>query len=139
MDVVPDEIRVQRREQRGDDGDGHGEKAASDLEDEHRGDRRDGDLHETDGLPTPPEDPVDRDQKPAVERLRVRRRFAGDVAERPVMHERQREAAALLGERVDDLAALVEKDGEPRHDRRRNDDRVRTAAAHAAIGSRVSA
>ena len=60
------------------------EPALADLPDDER--RRDGDadLREPDDLPVPAEDPVERDQEPAVERLRVRGRVARDEAVRPV-------------------------------------------------------
>ena len=75
------------------------EHARADRVDEQRGRRRDQDLRDADGPPVAPEDPVDRDQEEAVERLRVRGRFTRDEAERAVMDERLREVVALLGER----------------------------------------
>ena len=48
--------------------------------------------------PVPPEDPVDRDEDEAVQRLRPRRRLARDEAERAARDEGAREVVALLGE-----------------------------------------
>ena len=78
---------------------------------------RDRDLREPDDEPVAAEDPVERDQEAAVERLGVRRRDAREEAERPARDERLREVVALLGVRREDRAALVEQHREPRQDR----------------------
>src|SRR5439155_12021590 len=85
------------------------------------GRRRDHDLRAADGPPTAPEDPVDRDQEEAVQRLRVRGRLTRNEAKRPVMYERLREVVALVGERRENASPFVEEDGQARGDRRDGD------------------
>jgi hypothetical protein len=116
VDVVPDQVRVQRRDECGDDRGALGEIAAADRKHDERGACRNGDLREADDHPVPVE-PVERDQKPAVERLRVRRR---DPRHEPVGAARDEgpsEVIALLRERLEDGASLVEQRQQPRQDR----------------------
>ena len=109
VDVVPDEVRVQRRDARAAiSADPLRDEPPPDLVDEQRGRDRDHDLDEPDRPPRAAEDPVDRDQEPRVERLRPRRRLARDEPERAGLSTNDlREVVALLGERREDVAALV--------------------------------
>ena len=110
--------------------------ARADRVDEQRGRRRDEDLREADRPPLAPEDPVDRDEEEAVERLRVRRRLARDEAERPVVDERRREVVALVRERREDLVALVHEDDHAWDDRR---ERRRATGERASRGDQAPA
>ena len=131
MDVVPDEIRVERREQRG----GHREPArcdgGTDGVDEQRRAGCDPDLDQRHGGPGVTEPPVDRGEEERVERLRVGRRDTGQEAERAAVHERQREAVALLRQAAEQLAALDGDDDEPRQRRCEGDRQDGCAPAHA--------
>ncbi len=103
--VVPDEVRVQRRQQRRDEPDPPVDDAPADLVDEPRRRDRHRGVREPDHEPVAVEHPVERDQEEAVERLRVRRRDPRDEPVRPAVEERQREVVALVDERVRDVAA----------------------------------
>ena len=131
VDVVPDEVRTERRHDRSDEPRAMREEPPPRLVDDEGREGRDGDLREADRPPLAPRGPVDRDQEERVERLRPGRGLAGEEPERSVVDERARELVALLGERLEDVVAFVEEDGEPRHDRRRRDDDVCLAPCHA--------
>ena len=107
VDVVPDDVRMERRDQRGDEPDAGRAQPRPDLEDDER--RRDGDddLRDPDREPRAPEREVEAGEEPAVERLGVRRRDTGEEAERPVVDERRREAVALVDELLEDRLALA--------------------------------
>ncbi len=137
VDVVPDQVRVERGDDGRDQSRARGQEAPSGLVDDQGRRRRHGDLPEPDRRPVAAEDPVDRDQEERVGGLRPRRRLAGDEAVRARVDEGQREAVRLLGVAGEDRAALVEQDGEARQHARREHDRVRLATRHetAAAGS----
>ena len=78
------------------------------LEDDDRGGDGDEDLHRPDRPPVEARDPEDRDQEPAVQRLRVGRRVTRDVPERAVAEIELGEDLRLL-EVVQDRAALVQR------------------------------
>ncbi len=130
VDVVPDEVRVQRGERRGDDADPLRGDPAADLVDEERRRDRDERLREPDHEPVPLEDPVERREEEGVERLRVRRGHARDEADRSARHERAREVVALLRVGEQDLAALDRDDDEPRQSADGRDERVGAGARH---------
>ena len=111
--VVPDEVRVQRRQHRGDEPDLPVDDATADLVDEPRRRDRQRDVREPDHEPASLEHPVERDEEEAVERLRVRGRDPRDEPVRPALEERQREVVALVDERVRDVASLHQQCGEP--------------------------
>ena len=143
VDVVPDDVGLQRREGCSDEPLDPPEQALADPEDEHSRQRRDRDVREPDDHPAPLERPVERDQEEAVERLRVRGRVARHEAVRPARDERPRERVALVEEARRDLPALVEEHREAHDDGERGDggDRVpaEEAAHHAATVSRAAA
>ena len=70
VDVVPEEVGVQRHREAGEEPGGRREPAATDPRHEQRRGERDQDLRDPDRLPAAAEDPVDRDQEERVERLR---------------------------------------------------------------------
>ena len=74
--VVPDEVRVERRHERGDQPGPRGEEAPTGLVDDERSGGGDDDLGEPDRPPLAARDPVDRDQEERVQRLRPGRRLA---------------------------------------------------------------
>ena len=129
---MPDEERVQRRDQRADEPDAKRHDPPADLEHDERGERGDHDVRDPDDQPVALEDPVEAGEEPRVERLRVRGRAVRQEAERTARDERLREAVALLDELREDRPALGEEDDEPRQHGRRDDDRVRGAPRHAA-------
>ena len=109
VDVVPDDVRMQRRDQRGDEADAGRAQPRPDLEDDERGRDRDDDLRDPDGEPRAAEREVEAGEEPAVERLRVRGRNVGQEAERPVVDERRGEAVALVDELLEDRLALAQR------------------------------
>ena len=113
VDVVPDDIGVERRQERGDEADLGRAQPRPDLEDDERREHGNDDLGDPDGEPRPPERQVDPGEKPAVERLRVRGRNACKEAERPVVDQCRREAVALVDELLEDRLPLARED-EPR-------------------------
>ena len=119
VDVVPDEVWVERGGERGEEAGERRDPASPDLVDEQRGRGRDGDLRQPDDDPRALKDPIERNQEPAVERLRVGGRPPRDEAVRPVREEGAGEDVALVDVRRRDRAPLVEEDAEPRDDRRR--------------------
>ena len=121
MHVVPDEVGVERRDDRGERSGRARQHMRADRVHEKRRRGRNQDLGEADRPPLAAEDPVDRNEEEAVQRLRVRRGLARDEPERAVMDERLREVVALVGERGEDGGALVQQDHEPRCDRRDGD------------------
>ena len=131
VDVVPDEVRLQRRRERCDETDARREAAAADLVDDERGGRRHEQLRSADRPPVLACEPVDEPEKPAVQRLRVRRRLAGHVAERAGLQQDARERVRLLHV-VEDSAALVQEHGEARQHACREHDCVGASARHAA-------
>ena len=82
----------------------------------------DDDLRDPDGEPRPAERQVDPGEEPAVERLRVRGRDAGEEAERPVVDERRREAVALVDELLEDRLPLAREHERARGSRGREHD-----------------
>ena len=90
------------------------------------------DVRKSDDLPVPAEDPVERQQKESVERLRVGRRVTGDEPVRPGGQEGAGKVVALVGERRQDVVTLIGKrdDARPSHDRCKQ--YVRAAPTHAA-------
>ena len=110
--VVPDEVRVERREQRSAERDALGGDSHSDRVDEPGGADRDDDLSSSDQLPRAV-DPEDRDEEESVERLGVRRRDAGDEAVGAAREERLREVVALVPVRGEDRVALVQQGRDP--------------------------
>ena len=104
---------------RGDEPDAGRLQARADREDDERGRDGDDDLGDADREPRAAEREVDPREEPAVQRLRVRGRDAGEEAERAVVDECRREAVALVHELLEDGLALAREDEEPRHRRRR--------------------
>ena len=128
--VVPDDVRMQCGEQRGDDPDPRRAQASPDLQDEQRSEHRHDNLCEADREPGPAERQVDRCEEPAVERLRIRGRDPGQEAERPVVDQRRGEAVALVDELLENRLALVEEHGKSRERRGEADDENGDGAAH---------
>ena len=119
---MPDDVWMERRDDRGDEADAGRAEPRADREDDERGRDGDDDLCDADREPRASEREVDPREEPAVQRLRVRRRDAGKEPERAVVDERRREAVALVDELLEDGPALVGEDEEPRHRRREDDD-----------------
>ena len=113
MDVVPDEVRVERGQQGTAERDALRGDAPADRVDEPGRDDRHGDVRRSDGHPRAI-DPVDRDEEEAVERLRVGGRNARDEAVRAVLEEDEREVVALVRIGGEDVLALVQQRGESR-------------------------
>ena len=130
VDVVPDDIGVERRQERGDEADLGRAQPRPDLEDDERREHGDHDLGDPDGEPRPPEREVDPGEKPSVERLRVRGRDAGQEPERPVVDERRGEAVALVDELLEDRLALAREDERARHRGHQHDDESGCRASH---------
>ncbi len=105
VDVVPDDVGVEGRDQRRDEADADRAQARADLEDDERCRDRHDDLRDPDREPRSPEREVDPREKPPVQRLCVRGRNAGQEAERAVVDERRREPVAL----VDELLRIVSR------------------------------
>ena len=124
VQVVPDEIGLERRDHRSHQPDARRQEPPPDLEHDDRRRDRDQELREPDRPPVEAADPEDRDQEPAVERLRVGGGMARDVAERPVAEEHLCEQLRLLEVREDALL-LVQEDAEPRQRARGDHDRIR--------------
>ena len=120
--VVPDHVRMERRDERGDEPDAGRPQSRADLEDDQR--RRDGDddLRDPHGEPRAPEREVEAREEPAVERLGVRRRHVREESERAVVDERRREAVALVHELLEDRLALAREHQQPRQRRCDHDD-----------------
>ena len=135
--VVPHEIRIERCEDGGDRARAPRHDLGADRVHEQRGDRCHDDLRAADRPPGPAEDPVDRDEEEAVQRLRVRGRLARDEAEGPVVDERLREVVALVRERGEDPAAFVHEHDQAGDDRR-GGDQPEVRPPHAA-GTRTGA
>ena len=135
VDVVPDDVRVQRRDRRGDEADAGRAEPRPDREDDQRRRDRDGDLREPDREPRATERQVDRREEPAVERLCVRRRDAGKEAERPVIDERRRETVALVDELLEDRLALACEHQETRNGRDHDHDSGSRRPFHLASAS----
>ena len=131
MDVVPDQIGVEGRHRGADEPDSWGDDAAADLVHEERRPDRDEDLRDTDDFPVPPEDPVDRYEEEAVQRLGVRGRVPGDKAVRPRSEERAGEVVALVREGREDVASLDAQRDQARDGDDRREQGIGNAAAHA--------
>ena len=114
---MPDDVRMQRRDQRGDEPDARRPQPRADLEDDERGRDGDDDLRDPDREPRAAEREVERGEEPAVERLRVRRGDVREEAERPVVDERLREAVALVDELLEDRLTLADEDEQARESR----------------------
>ncbi len=114
MDVVPDDVRVERRDESSDEPDADGPQPRADLENDERRCDRDHDLRDPDGEPLAAEREVKGREEPAVERLRVGGRDVGDEAEGPVVDQRRREAVALVDELLEDGLALAHEHEETR-------------------------
>jgi hypothetical protein len=112
--VVPDEVGVDGDEQGCDDAGGGREPAPADPPHDERGAAGDGDLRDPDDFPVPAEEPVQRQEEPAVERLRVRGGMPRDEAVRSLREVGPGEDVALLDVRDEDDAALVQQRREPR-------------------------
>ena len=121
---------MQRRDERRDDADTGRAEARADLEHEERGDDRYDRLRDAHRQPRPAERQVEAGEEPAVERLRVGGRNAGEEAEGAVVDERGRETVALVDELLEDRVALAQEHGEPREGGREGDDGDRASAAH---------
>src|SRR5262245_12598609 len=106
---------MQRRDRRCHEPDTRRAEPRADREDDERGDDRDHDLGDAHGEPRAAERPVHRREEPAVERLRIRRRHAGEEPERPVLDESRREPVALVDECLEDRLALAREDERTRH------------------------
>ena len=119
--VVPHEIRIERCENGGDRACAPRHHPGADRVDEERGDRRHDDLRAADRPPGPTEDPVDRDEKEAIQRLRVGGRLTRNEAKCPVVDERLREVVALVRERGEYPTAFVHEHDQAGDDRRRGD------------------
>src|SRR5204863_6201035 len=137
VDVMPHEVRVERRHHRSEHAGAPRQDARADRVDEECRCRRDDDLRKADRPPLPVEDPVDGHEEEAVERLRVRGGLAWYEAERPVMYERQREVVALVCERAEDLVSLVQQHDHTGDDRREGD-QPQVSAPQAATKSGAS-
>ena len=135
VDVVPDDVRVQRRDRRGDEADAGRAEPRPDREDDQRRRDRDGDLREPDREPGATERQVDRREEPSVERLGVRRGDAGKEAERPVIDERRCETVALVDELLEDRLALACKHQETRNGRDHDHDSGSRRPFHLASAS----
>ena len=103
---MPDDVRMERRDERGDEPDARRAQPAADLEDDQRRGDGDDDLCDPDGEPRAPNGQVDRREEPAVERLRVRGRHVREESERPVVDEGRGEPVALVDELLEDRLAL---------------------------------
>ena len=114
VDVVPDHVRMQRRDEGGNEAHACRAKARPDLEDDERGRDRDDHLCDAHGEPVATERVVQAREEPSVQRLRVRRRDVGQEAERPVVDEGRREAVALVDELLEDRLALSHEHEEAR-------------------------
>ena len=125
--VVPDEVRVQRRDEGGDDADPDRREVPADREHEQRRDDREGDLGEPDDDPRAVERPVEGGEEPCVERLRVGGRDLGQEAERPARDERPRERVALLDVLLEDVVPLDREGEETRQRGGRHDEGDRAA------------
>ncbi len=132
VDVVPDDVRVQRRDQRGDEPDPGRAQARADLEHDERGRHCDDDLCDPDGEPRAAEREVEGRQEPAVERLRVRGGDVREEPERPVVDERLREAVALVDELLEDRLALAHEHEEAWNRRSGHDDECARRPFHLA-------
>ncbi len=130
MDVVPDDVGVKRGQERGDEPDSGRAQPRADLEDDERREHGDHDLCDPDGEPRPPEGQVDPSEKPPVERLRVRRRDAGQKPERPVVDQRRREAVALVDECLEDRLSLVREHQRARRRGHQHDDESGRRSSH---------
>ena len=119
---------------RGDEADARRAEPRPDREDDECRRDRDGDLREPDREPRATERQVDRREEPAVERLRVRRRDAGEEAERPVIDERRREAVALVDELLEDRLPLACEHEEPRDGRDDDDDERQPSTVSSSFG-----
>jgi hypothetical protein len=124
VDVVPHEVRVQRRDGRRHEARTARDESTPELVDEQRGRDGDDDLREPDDDPRPPEDPVERDEEEAVQRLRVGGGPARDEAVRAAREERAREVGALVDVGGRDRAPLVEQDREARDRGERREQQV---------------
>ena len=135
VDVVPDEVGLERRDHGGDQADPRAQEPPSGLEDDDRSADGDQDLHRPHRPPVEAGDPEDRDQEPAVERLGVGRRVARDVAEGAVAEIELREDVRLL-EVAQDRGPLVHEHDDPRHRADGDHDRIGEAASHAPVTGR---
>ena len=121
VNVVPDQVRVQRCEQRCQEARKRIDELPSDPEHGHRRAGGDRDLRGPDHEPMAAEDPVERDQKPAVQRLGVGGRLTRCEAVGPGRYEGAGEDIALLDERLEDRPAFDRQHHEARQDRGSDD------------------
>ena len=130
VDVVPDDVGVERGQKCGHEPDLGRAEPRADLEDDERCEHGDHDLGDPDGEPRPAERQVDPGEKPSVERLRVRGRDAGQETERPVVDERRGEAVALVDEFLEDRLPLARENQHARRRGHQHDDESGCRASH---------
>ena len=132
VDVVPDQIRVQRGDERRDQAGGQRVDSTAKLENEQRCGDRNEHLRDADDGPRAAERPVERCQEEGIQRLGVAGRNAGNEAEGAAVCERPREPVALLRKRVEQPVAFIEQHDKAREDAGCDDDPRCSRARHAA-------